>query len=73
MAEPNPWRSLVDEPIAWQRSDDPRFPWRATCRGLALALYDGDWPGEAAYTLYVNGEPVGGLEGWPEAWTRRVP
>jgi hypothetical protein len=70
MAPRNPWSWLTRVAIDWSRTDDARFPWRATHKGRRLDLYDGDWPSEAAYTLHVDGEPVATLEGWPEAWTK---
>lgn len=66
----NPWSRLTTVAINWSRTGDLKFPWRAMHEGRRLALYDGDWPSEASYTLYVDGEPVGDLEGWPQPWTK---
>ncbi len=54
----NPWSRLTTVAINWSRTGDLKFPWRAMHEGRRLALYDGDWPSEASYTLYVDGEPV---------------
>ena len=29
-----------------------------------------DFPAEALYTLFINGQPVGDLEEWPATWQR---
>ena len=61
-------QTIIAERIVWVRTGNPKFPWRAQFLSHTLEIYDGDWPSEAAYTLYIDGEPVGDLEGWPEQW-----
>lgn len=63
-------RELVTRRLTWERTRDPKFPWRTRLGGHTLELYDGEWPSESAYTLYVDGKPVGDLEGWPTPWQK---
>ncbi len=61
---------LVKSPMRWNRSGSVRFPWVTRIEGHLLQLYDGDWPTESAYTLYIDGEPVGHFDGWPAPWIK---
>ena len=33
-------------------------------------MYDGDWPAESPYTLYVDGAPILDFGAWPTAWIK---
>lgn len=64
------YRRLIDLPLVWGRTSDVRFPWKTTYDSHTLQVYDGDWPAESPYTLYVDGKPVLDLGGWPAAWVK---
>jgi hypothetical protein len=55
------WRK---QEIEWEPGPDGS--WHAS--GLALRL--NDFPDHAAWTLLVDGEEIGDLEAWPDAWHR---
>ncbi|MGK7867539.1 hypothetical protein [Falsiroseomonas sp. E2-1-a20] len=69
------WRApvaaaLVAQPIAWTRTGDGEFPWRAARAGQPLLLRVNDHPAEPLYSLMSAGQVLGHLEDWPPAWTK---
>jgi hypothetical protein len=56
--------------IAWERSGDGEFPYRAVIDGSTLVIRVNDFPAEPLYTLLINDEEVEDLEDWPSAWVR---
>jgi hypothetical protein len=56
--------------IAWKRSGDGEFPYRAVIDGNTLVIRVNDFPAEPLYTLLINDEEVEDLEDWPSAWLR---
>lgn len=63
------YERLLQARIAWTRTGNQKFPFRAQHGSLKLELYSGDWPSENPYTLYVNGAPAFGLGDLPANWS----
>ncbi|MEV6850402.1 hypothetical protein [Actinoplanes sp. NPDC051411] len=61
------------EPIAWQRTADGEFPYRASHDGVDLRLRVNDFPAEPLYTLFVDYRPAFDLDDWPAPWLGPAP
>ncbi|ADP83073.1 hypothetical protein [Pseudofrankia inefficax] len=61
---------LPEQPIAWSRTGNGEFPFRADHAGSELTIRVNDFPAEPLYTLLIDGRPGFDLEDWPSAWTR---
>jgi hypothetical protein len=62
--------TLIETPIAWERSGDGEMPYRALVGGRLHAVRVNDFPSEPLYTLIVDGEALADLEDWPAAWSK---
>jgi hypothetical protein len=60
-------------PIAWTRTGDGEFAYRARFDGVTLHLRVNDFPEEPLYTLFVDYRAVTDLEDWPALWLRPAP
>lgn len=69
MGTMNNYEWLLQTKIAWTRTGNPKFPFRAQHGALRLELYSGDWPSENPYTLYVDGTPAFGIGDLPATWS----
>lgn len=56
--------------IQWALTGNPHTPYSAPVDGAEWRLQVNDFPAEALYTLFINGQPVGDLEEWPATWQR---
>lgn len=65
-----PMAARVAADIAWSRTGDGEFPYRAEFRGRVLTLRVNDFPAEPLYSVICDGQNLGDLEDWPPAWTR---
>jgi hypothetical protein len=69
------WRTTlmaerVAAAIAWSRTGDGEFPYRAEFRGCMLTLRVNDFPAEPLYSVLCEGQNLGDLEDWPSTWVR---
>jgi hypothetical protein len=60
----------ADVRVRWRATWSHAVPLQAEVGGSVWVLRLGDFPDEAMYTLYVDGEPCGQLDDWPEKWER---
>ena len=64
-------RTLIQRTLTWAHTpDNAPFVQTAVHEGRELQMYDGDWPAESPYTLYVDGAPVLDFGAWPTAWIK---
>jgi hypothetical protein len=56
--------------IAWSRTGDGEFPYRAEFLGRVFTLRVNDFPAEPLYSVLCEGQNLGDLEHWPSAWNR---
>jgi hypothetical protein len=54
----------------WTRTGNPEWPWQTRVGDERWAVRLNDFPEEAMYTLFVDEEPAGDFNDWPERWTR---
>jgi hypothetical protein len=57
-------------PVRWRATWSSRVPFQAEVDGAVWVLRLGDFPNEPMYALFVDGEPAGELDDWPDAWRR---
>jgi len=62
-----PWRARA---LTFGPGPDPTRPLCAEADGVVLTIRLGDFPAEPLYLVELDGEEVGGLDDWPEAWRR---
>lgn len=60
----------ADAAVRWRATWSQRVPYQAEVGDAVWVLLLGNFPDEAMYTLYVDGEPAGQLDDWPERWER---
>lgn len=58
------------KPLSWQETEDTDFPFAGHWGGAAARLRLNDHPAEPLFSIIVQGQNVGNLEAWPEAWSR---
>lgn len=58
------------ERIAWQKTADPKNPYRAEFEGEKCVIRLNDFPNEHLYTLIVNGAEIAEFDDWSAEWTR---
>ena len=56
--------------VNWIPATDPASVWEAAVGNDLWQVHVNDFPDEALYTLYVDGEEVGDFDDWPAAWNR---
>jgi len=54
--------------VRWRATWSRAVPYQAELDGATWVLRQGAFPDEALYTLYIDGEAIGELDEWPEAW-----
>lgn len=69
-AEPPPPPVWVEHEIGWQDTGDPEMPYESFVDGRHLQLRPNPFPGGHRWNLFVDGEPDGGVDRWPEGWRR---
>lgn len=63
-------RNPESAPIAWERTGDGEFPYRARWRGETVTIRVNDFPAEPLYTLMSGDTEIEDLEDWPPRWIR---
>jgi hypothetical protein len=59
---------LSDKVVAWQETQDSRFPYRATVDQQDWQLRMNDFPDEPLYTLFIEGREIIHFTKRPSAW-----
>lgn len=57
-------------PLVWTPTDDAEFPFRGRWADKDALIRLNDFPAEPVYSVLVDGQNVGNLEGWPANWTK---
>jgi hypothetical protein len=71
MAQPSPTiDDLRHQPIDWQETEDPDFPYEAQLAQTRLRLRINDFPDEPLFSLFVDDRHVADLDDWPGHWKR---
>lgn len=70
MAEKDVLKYFLEKQIVWKPNAKPLFPHKASADGKELLLRINDFPEESLYTLFVDGQPVGDLDDFPESWSK---
>ncbi len=56
--------------IQWTLTGNAETPYIAAVDAGEWRIQVNDFPAEALYTLFIDGQPAGELEEWPAAWQR---
>ncbi len=57
--------------IAWTKTGDAEFPYRAILDGCTYTLRVNDFPEEHMYTLLIDEKRCVDFTSWPPAWSGR--
>ncbi len=56
--------------IAWHKTGDAEFPFRARVAGKSLTIRLNDFPDEPLYTLLADGVELRHFDDWPAKWQK---
>lgn len=56
--------------LSWERAESDEFPYAVRVMGQTWRVRVNDFPAEAFYTLFIDGQAVGDFDDWPPAWAR---
>jgi len=65
-------REYLHEPISWQKTNDPEYPYETTQENQKLTIRLNDFPEEHLYTLLADDEPIVNFDDWPDLWIREA-
>lgn len=63
-------RDCLDVSLSWSRTGKAEFPYTTSVAGRGWLIRVNDFPAEAFYTLFINGQEIGDFDDWPSCWQR---